>query len=393
MSASRYVGQPVGLHDHAILVVAPQRRRLQPDGVVAPVDEALAVERAQRPVDVARVVQRALALPDVELHVEPLQRPADHPQRAFDGELLDRLIVGGRRGADPARAVAREEVAPETADVVAPVAVFGKRDLGQRRIDRARVLHVARPHRQRQHLDLIAGVVDVVLGRHRIAGEAQQARQRIADRGVPAVGDGDRAGRIGGQVLEDDVRRLARGAPPPVVARGEDGGQQALPERGRQAQVDEARPGDAGLRQRPSPARRQVRDDRLRHRARRLARRLRDRQRDVRREVAVLGALRALDRDVARDRGDDPLARQLAQRLDEQLAHGLTGARRRLHVDYLHVVSTHTCPASSCCQLSAPCAAEVTGSETARRCACSPRTSARARPWWWRSPQSPGRTD
>ena len=108
-------------------------------------------------------------------------------------------------------------------------------------------------------------------------------------------------------------------------------------------------PGDACLRERRPAPRRQARDDRLRHHARRLARRLRDRQRDVRREVAVLGALGALDRDVAGDRGDDPVARQLAQRLDEQIAHGLPGAGRRLHVVHLHVVSTHTRPASSCC--------------------------------------------
>ena len=167
----------------------------------------------------------------------------------------------GGAARDPARPVLRQQLAPEVADVAALVAVLGELDRRHRRVGLARRLHVAGPDRQRQHLHLVAGVVDVELAGDRVAGEPQQARQRVADGGVAPVGDVHRAGRVGAQILEHDARHgraalIRRRVTAPVVARGEDQPQRLLPEGVREAQVDESGPGDRRLGEQRLAARR-----------------------------------------------------------------------------------------------------------------------------------------
>ena len=96
--------------------------------------------------------------------------------------------------------------------------------LGQRRADRLQVvagiepfrdvadalaqrLAVAQEGRAGEHVDLGAGIVDVVFARHLVAGEGQQVGERIAEHGAAAMADVHRPGRIGRDVL--DVDRLA----------------------------------------------------------------------------------------------------------------------------------------------------------------------------------------
>ena len=68
-------------------------------------------------------------------------------------------------------------------------------------------LAVAQERRARQHIDLPAGVVDVVLARHRKAGDRQQIGERVAEHRAAAMADVHRPGRIGRDVF--DVDRLA----------------------------------------------------------------------------------------------------------------------------------------------------------------------------------------
>ena len=118
---------------------------------------------------------------------------------------------------------------------------------GQRRADRLQVVAGIEPGRdladvlaQRlavaqiggagQRIDLRAGIVDVVLARHLVAGELQQVGQRIAEHRAAAMADVHRPGRVGRDVLDVDALALAeigaavggallRGSPPPRGAR------------------------------------------------------------------------------------------------------------------------------------------------------------------------------
>ena len=60
----------------------------------------------------------------------------------------------------------------------------------------------ARLHRERELLDLRAGVVVVELARDLVALRLEQRRDRVAERRLAAVADVQRAGRIGRDELD-----------------------------------------------------------------------------------------------------------------------------------------------------------------------------------------------
>ena len=70
-------------------------------------------------------------------------------------------------------------------------------------------LAVAQIGGAREHIDLGAGIVDVVFAGHRKAGESQQVRERIAEHGAAAMADMHRPGRIGRDVFDIDRLGLA----------------------------------------------------------------------------------------------------------------------------------------------------------------------------------------
>ena len=125
----------------------------------------------------------------------------------------------------------------EVDEVLAGVAVVGQR----RRL--ADLLAEARLERARERLELVAGVVDVELGRHRAPG-AQETRQRVPDGGRARVDDDERTGRF----AETNSSRMR--CPACVLAasvRGaaaEDFAQRARAPRRGEEDVDEAGPGD-----------------------------------------------------------------------------------------------------------------------------------------------------
>ncbi len=106
-------------------------------------------------------------------------------------------------------------------------------------------LKVAQIDRPREHVDLRAAVVDVVFPRHLVAGETQQARQRIPEHRTADMAHMQRTGRVGGDVFDihplpgAEIRAaIGRIVPYPV--------DQIRPDRRLQPQVQEARPGDGG---------------------------------------------------------------------------------------------------------------------------------------------------
>ena len=138
-------------------------------------------------------------------------------------------ILGSQRRANRLEIVARIKALGDRADI------FAQR------------LAVAQVGRAREHIDLRAGIIDVIFARDRKAGEGEQIRQRVAEHGAAAMADMHRPGRICRDIFDIDQRTAADVAL--AVVRTElDGAAQRLdPGRGLEREIDEARPGDLDL--------------------------------------------------------------------------------------------------------------------------------------------------
>ena len=153
------------------------------------------------------------------------RRLAHQRQPALLGEVEQRgSVLLRQRLADRLQVVAGIEPRRDLADVLA-----------QR-------LAVAQVGRARQRVDLGAGVVDVVLARHVVAGEREQIGERIAEHRAAAVADVHGTGRIGRHVLDVDPLALAEIGAAIGRALFQDRGNDALPEGRPEAHVEEARP-------------------------------------------------------------------------------------------------------------------------------------------------------
>jgi hypothetical protein len=96
----------------------------------------------------------------------------------------------------------------------------------------------------REHVDLGAGVVDVIFPGDVEAGRHQQARQSIAEHRAAAMTDMHRPRRVGRDVFHIDLLGGADGAPAVAGAIAQNGAQRIGPDRGLEGQVDEAGTGD-----------------------------------------------------------------------------------------------------------------------------------------------------
>ena len=97
-----------------------------------------------------------------------------------------------------------------------------------------------------ESIHLPAGIVEVVLALDLVTGEGQQARERIADRGVPSVADREGTGGVRGHELHlDPLARGRAGAVPVAVA--DDLPQDVVQPVIGGPQVDEAGPRDLRL--------------------------------------------------------------------------------------------------------------------------------------------------
>ena len=172
----------------------------------------------------------------------------------------------------------------ELGDVVALVAVLRRLLPAPDRLDRLAEL---------RHLR--ARVVVVVLALDVVAGELEQARDRVADRAVARRGDRDRAGRVRGDHLDLHLLGpLRRAAAEP--GSGLQHLRQGLAEPvGREPEVDEAGAGD--LRALDLLQAQRGGGQLLAELARRALAHRRQLHRDVGRVVAVLGVVRPLQLD------------------------------------------------------------------------------------------------
>ncbi len=199
-------------------------------------------------------------------------------------------------------------------------------------------LGVAGVRRRAEHLHLIAGVVDVVLAIDGVAGGREQARERVAGDRAAGVADVQRSRRVRAHELD-----LHAAAAADVRAAERLAGALAFPQlvppvRGREAEVDEPRPGDVDAGEDAGPVV-EMAQDRRRDLARRPSFALRQDEGEVGREVAVLGLLRHAQKQRGESCGQQlsPLGRALtgvAQQCFERLLHApptREAARRRRH--------------------------------------------------------------
>ena len=123
-------------------------------------------------------------------------------------------------------------------EVLTGIAVLGERGR------HAELLLHARLERARERLELIAGVVDVELGRHRRALAPEQAREGVADGRRAPVDDDERAGGIRRHELQPDAPSGLALAASVRDALAEDFRERAGAPRRRQEDVEKPRPRD-----------------------------------------------------------------------------------------------------------------------------------------------------
>ena len=138
--------------------------------------------------------------------------------------------------------VLRGECGTDRLEIIAGIQAFGNRTdvLAER-------LAVAQIGRAREHIDLGAGVVDVIFARYLETGEGEQVRQRIAEHGAAAMADMHRPGRIGRDIFDVDRNAAADVAHAVSRAQLHRAAQRRDPGGGLEREIDEARAGDVDL--------------------------------------------------------------------------------------------------------------------------------------------------
>ena len=248
--------RPVGASEDAVLLVAVGRRP-GPQGPVI----LVGVEQRDRVRDLS--LDDALALERVEADPEALQRSLDEVEHDRHGVAVDLRELG---------------------DVVAVVAILRRLLAAAHRVDRgAEAVHLG------------AGIVVVVLALDRVTGEGEEPGDTVAVSAVACGGDGHRAGGVRRHHLDLDPLRRLGGAAAELVSCPEHAREACDEPRVGELEVDEARPGDRGLRD--TVDRCCGLDELLRDLARRTARLAGELQRDVGGVVAVGRVCGPVERD------------------------------------------------------------------------------------------------
>ena len=123
--------------------------------------------------------------------------------------------------------------------------IAGVEPLGNRADIFAQRLAVAHVDRAREHIDLRTGVVDIIFARDLVPRIFEQRRQRVAHHRAAAMADVHWAGRVRRHIFDIDAPRGAHRRAAIVARLGMDQRQFVAPAIVRDAQVDEARPGNA----------------------------------------------------------------------------------------------------------------------------------------------------
>ena len=193
------------------------------NGPILGVGQAPAAVEVQDLVHLAALVERLFfARPPVVSDAERLKVLLDFVQEAFHGERLGLLQIGPARGPEFCRnrfdivalvGVVLENLKPAAVDL-GPEPDEGSLFL-RLLVDfmpallalkgAAFTLQDPPHHRLSEHLDLVAGVVDVEFAGYLVAGEVEEVGNRVADGGLPSVGDVERSGGVGRAVFDQHL--------------------------------------------------------------------------------------------------------------------------------------------------------------------------------------------
>ena len=160
------------------------------------------------------LIERRLARPDIEPHAQAFQGDAEHrehPVAAPHLQLVDQLSRQARRvrgsrsnGVSVPVAGLGNQCGRKIGDVLSPVAVFRHREVD------AQLLCVACRQRLAELGHLRAVVVHVELARDVVAGEVEDAAERVAVGGVARVPHMQGPGRIDAHELDVGATPLVR---------------------------------------------------------------------------------------------------------------------------------------------------------------------------------------
>ena len=234
----------VGLAHDAVLVVAVVRAP-QPKRAAVLVGLAGRHQGSHGFLDLAFGIQRGFEVIVVETYPEGLQVDVLFAAQVGHGEVADRLDIldvagSGDLAVGGVHRFSRQEIGGDIGDVLAVVGGF-------RPAGRARHQSTAtRLHRHRQIGDLHPGVVVVELAGHRMAAGIEQRRQGVAQRTLAAMADVQRAGGVGRYELDQHGAGAAGRGAAEAGALGQGRAHHPQFRLGRDAQVDEAGPGDFG---------------------------------------------------------------------------------------------------------------------------------------------------
>ena len=167
-------------------------------------------------------------------------------------------------------------------------------------------LAVAQERRTREHVDLRAGVVDVIFARDLVPCELQQAAQRVAEHRAAAMADMHRPGRIGRDVFDVDLGAAADRAFAVGHIFAQHGAQLVGPDLGLEGEIDEA--GTCDLDGGDQIVGAQLFGDLVGEIARLGPRLLGEHHRGVRRHVAMGRVARRFDHDAGEIDAGGPLA-------------------------------------------------------------------------------------
>ena len=125
---------------------------------------------------------------------------ANQPQHFFDREIANRRQPFRLRSAEPSASVALGKRTADCREVLAGIQALGN---GSDRFTQG--FSVAQAGRSREHVDLSARIVDVILALHAEPSLGEQRGQRIPDHRAAAVADMHRTRRVGGNEFDIDA--------------------------------------------------------------------------------------------------------------------------------------------------------------------------------------------
>ena len=325
------IGREIGpgavrLHDRAVHVVAMLGRleqRLFPRLPIlghlalgrlqrALVDQALLLQFLDRRFDPARAVKGLLGIEDVHLHADGRQVLADQVHHCLGREIAHLFQPVCFRLVQKRVAVLFLQRLADGNQIIARIKPLG--DLGRQAV-RLAVPLIGRP---RQHVDLRAAIIDVILPRDLIARKGQQRSQRVAKDRAPRMANVQGSGGVRADILDVYLHMAAHAGMAKAPARIDRLGHDIVPDGRLEPKIDETRPSHLGA----LDVRivRQPLHQFLGNRARRLAHRLGQHHRRVRRHVPVRRVSRRLDRYCApgQARGQMPVGHHGIQRFDDR---------------------------------------------------------------------------